>query len=393
MSNIFIIIFFVFSAGKGKKLSASQIQNYLDDIPSESDVSGADDDSVVDETWVPRGQRDDELSDMDDVSDSDGGPEEVGAGDSQDIGLPVQDDPDVPVAGPSRRADPEAGPSRPAPAAKRRRVSNKPRKVWEWSESDLDPRELPPSKVKSRNMQNTRLDVQYFMCMMGEDNVRLITEQSNIVRVKRGIERNRTFPPISEREIRQWLGLNMYMSVLHMPSTHLHWNLSLRNEAIASVMTRDRFREINSVIHLCNTDLQQMDRNAPDFDRIFKVREFLDNLSAHFADFAEIEAVLSVDEMIVPYKGQLGLKVYMKNKPNKWGLKVWALAGQSGYVYRFNVFGDNRLVMTDQEAQELEAGIGMSGQTVLNLTEDLPEGSELFFDNYFSSPALLLKLR
>ena len=26
--------------------------------------------------------------------------------------------------------------------------------------------------------------------------------------------------------------------------------------------------------------------------------------------------------MMIPYKGQLGLKVYMKNKPSKWGMKV-----------------------------------------------------------------------
>jgi hypothetical protein len=35
-----------------------------------------------------------------------------------------------------------------------------------------------------------------------------------------------------------------------------------------------------------------------------------------------METIISVDEQMIPYKGTLGLKVYMKGKPTKWGLKV-----------------------------------------------------------------------
>jgi hypothetical protein len=83
----------------------------------------------------------------------------------------------------------------------------------------------------------------------------------------------------------------------------------------------------------------------------------------------------------------------MKNKPAKWGVKVWALAGQSGYIHRFNICGDTLQNMTEAEMDSLEPGIGASGQTVLSLVKDIPAGSELFFDNYFASPALLLKLK
>jgi hypothetical protein len=55
---------------------------------------------------------------------------------------------------------------------------------------------------------------------------------------------------------------------------------------------------------------------------LFKVREFLSNLSINFAEHAVIEEVCSVDEQMIPFKGQLGIKVYMKAKPKKWGVKV-----------------------------------------------------------------------
>jgi hypothetical protein len=53
-----------------------------------------------------------------------------------------------------------------------------------------------------------------------------------------------------------------------------------------------------------------------------KVRTFINNLAKNFADYADIEEVTSVDEQIIPFKGQLGIKVYIKNKPKKWGVKV-----------------------------------------------------------------------
>ena len=31
----------------------------------------------------------------------------------------------------------------------------------------------------------------------------------------------------------------------------------------------------------------------------------------------------------------------MKGKPTKWGYTVWVRAGTSGYVYQFEMYGDN----------------------------------------------------
>ena len=74
-----------------------------------------------------------------------------------------------------------------------------------------------------------------FLEMMGSDNIDLITTQTNLKRTKLAIEKNRPIPAITEREIRQWLGILMYMSVVSMPATHLHWNRSVRNEASSSL--------------------------------------------------------------------------------------------------------------------------------------------------------------
>ena len=94
---------------KCKKLATLQILNVLDAIPSDSDVSGISDDSGADETWLPRGQREEVSSDKDEVPDFDGRPVEDSAGDGQGLGLPNIDESEVPGAGPGSSNQSEAG--------------------------------------------------------------------------------------------------------------------------------------------------------------------------------------------------------------------------------------------------------------------------------------------
>ena len=171
----------------------------------------------------------------------------------------------------------------------------------------------------------------------------------------------------------------MYMSVVHLPNTRLYWNTTMRVCAISDVMTRARFEFIMNSLHLSNNTLQP-DRGDPDYDKLFKVREFLNNLNRNFESHADPEPIMSVYEQMIPFKGRHSLKVYMKNKPSKWGIKVWGLAGKSGYIRKFNICGDNLL----EHNQNVEAGIGVSGQTVLNLVLELPVGTNVCFDNYFA---------
>ena len=45
-----------------------------------------------------------------------------------------------------------------------------------------------------------------------------------------------------------------------------------------------------------------------------------------------------IDEAMIPFKGCLGFKQYMRDKPVKWGIKVWVLAdATNGYVKKFEV--------------------------------------------------------
>ena len=254
---------------------------------------------------------------------------------------------------------------------------------------------MPVSTPKPKGLEGCRHDVDYFLKLFGNNNLALLTEQTNIFRTQEMIQKNKNIPAVTEQEIRQIVGILLYMSVVSMPSLRLYWRRSLRNDMVANVMTRNRFQQVLGLLHLSD-NTRQPARDAPDFDRLYKVRGLITNCAANFETFADWETVNSVDEQMCPFKGKLGIKVYIANKPIKRGVKIFALAGQSGYVHRFSVVGDNIPRLSAAEVDTLEEqGIGVSSQTVLGLLvkpQRPPAGVQVFFDNYFASPSLLTKL-
>lgn len=48
---------------------------------------------------------------------------------------------------------------------------------------------------------------------------------------------------------------------------------------------------------------------------------------------------MSVDEAMIPFKGQSSLKQYMPKKPVKRGIKVWVISdATNGFVSQFEVY-------------------------------------------------------
>jgi len=46
----------------------------------------------------------------------------------------------------------------------------------------------------------------------------------------------------------------------------------------------------------------------------------------------------SVDELMLPFKGRLSFKQYLKDKPPSWGVKVFSKPGVSEFVYDLEIY-------------------------------------------------------
>jgi hypothetical protein len=90
---------------------------------------------------------------------------------------------------------------------------------------------------------------------------------------------------------------------------------------------------------------------------------------------------MTVDEIMVAYKGRYcNVRQYMKAKPTKFGIKLWALvSAQSRYIHNAIIYlgsGDDR-----DEGESVNEGV------VLTSVRGLEQrGHVLVVDNFFSLP-------
>ena len=82
-----------------------------------------------------------------------------------------------------------------------------------WLEEDLPPQEMPDSQVRPLHLEDCDTEVKFFLKMFGSNNLELLTVQSNLQRAKTAIEKNKNIPAFSEKEIRQCIGILMYIRV------------------------------------------------------------------------------------------------------------------------------------------------------------------------------------
>lgn len=86
---------------------------------------------------------------------------------------------------------------------------------------------------------------------------------------------------ISEIEMRNFIGISVMTGVYSFPAQHFFWTGTTRVESIASVMSRDRFRQVKKYLHVVD-NTNQPDSNDPDYDRAFKVRPLLKIFQQNF---------------------------------------------------------------------------------------------------------------
>lgn len=122
------------------------------------------------------------------------------------------------------------------------------------------------------------------------------------------------------------------------------------------------------------------------YDKCHKVRPLLSHVQENLAKLTEREHS-AVDEQMIPFKGRSSLKQYIKNKPHKWGIKVFTRASSDGVMHQFQVYVG--------AATCTDFGLGFSGNIVQHLCQNLPknENYKVLTDNYFSSIALAVALK
>lgn len=215
-----------------------------------------------------------------------------------------------------------------------------------------------------------------------DDIVDIIVYQSNLYATQKSKVLN-----LKKEELLTFIGINFFMGYNTRPAWRDHYSSApdLNNALICKTLPRDRFAIILSHLH-CN-DSSKMPSGCK--DKLYKIRPMIDALNKKFEMVYHGTRELSVDESMIKFKGRSVLKQYLPMKPIKRGYKLWCLADQRGYIKKFQIYQGK-----DEELNTKFTGYGLGEKVVLELTEqDWSKGKVVYFDNFFTSVALLEKLK
>lgn len=99
------------------------------------------------------------------------------------------------------------------------------------------------------------------------------------------------------------------------------------------IFSRDRFKALMAFLHVIVPD-----QETPG-DKLRKVEEFISSFKERCHLLYQPRQNIAVDERMVKCKHRSGIRQYMKDKPTKWGLKLWVLADSSnGYTVDFDIY-------------------------------------------------------
>lgn len=133
------------------------------------------------------------------------------------------------------------------------------------------------------------------------------------------------------------------------------------------------------------SDIAQLPKDSPGYDKLYKIRDFLNILRRNIQGAPNLERNIAIDETLVKFKGRVGFRQFLPNKPGRFGVKNFTLSeSSSGYVWDLMVYTGK----TDHDPQK-----GVSHHVVMKLVEGLEgKGYNLFVDNWYSSPQLFTDL-
>lgn len=255
--------------------------------------------------------------------------------------------------------------------------------IWKNKHLQLNDEQLRFHGSTALPIELLELDTPYqiFSFLFGDDIIDLIRDETNLYSVQKDASKPVN---VTSQEIRQFIGIVYYMSIIHMPNVRSYWSDSIGFVPIKEIMTSKRFEQLRQMLHF-NDNSKMLPYQHEDSDRLYKIRPLIVKLNQNFAK-VPLEADLAVDEQMCSTKARSVLKRYLPNKPSKWGFKLYVISGVSGFAYKFEVSSgqENKVDIGDPQ-------LGASSNVVVRLAKEVPTNRNyrLFFDNYYTSLPLI----
>lgn len=183
----------------------------------------------------------------------------------------------------------------------------------------------------------------------------------------------------NESEIKRFFGLILWMGLVKLPAIYQYWSNdpAYIQTFPKKVMSRNRFELLLRMLHFVDN------KNSNGSNRLFKIQPIIDTLETNFRKYYNPTEDICIDESLIPFRGRIIFRQYLKQKRHKYGIKIFKLCCGSGYTYALRVY----------TGKSLEKENTTPTNIVMSLCKDLfDKGHTLYTDNWYTSLELAEKL-
>ncbi|GFO31162.1 PiggyBac transposable element-derived protein 4-like [Plakobranchus ocellatus] len=198
--------------------------------------------------------------------------------------------------------------------------------LYQWSE-ELKPveinlfTELVGPKTEDLDLTQESRPIDFFNLFFTRDLVENIATQTNLYATQR---QAKNFKLVTTRDIDIFLYLNFMFGIHKLPCYYHYWSTDplLRVPQVADAMSRKRYTDIGKYLHI-NDNATAVAGGQDGYDQLFKIRPVINCVKQACNTLFRPGAAISFDEAMIPFRGRLWFKQYIKGKPHPWGIKVW----------------------------------------------------------------------
>lgn len=185
-------------------------------------------------------------------------------------------------------------------------------------------------------------------------------------------------------EMKKLIALLLYQGMVKVPTLERYWSQKSLYHGLwaREFMSRDRFKALLAFLHIVDPS------NEKENDKLKKIRPYIDSFRQKCKELYEPDQNMAIDEQLVKSKHRSGIRQFIKDKPAKFGIKLWVIAeSKTGYTWDFDVYAGK----AGSDLPTNDHGLGYN--VVMKLTEPLlNQGYQIYFDNFYTSSVLVKAL-
>ena len=189
---------------------------------------------------------------------------------------------------------------------------------------------------------------------------------------------------VTADEIRRFIALLIHFSVVHVRhDVQKNWSTKTLYHGLwaCAILPRKRYFTILAMLHVVDP------RTEDPENKLRKVESFIQDFKNLCQSLYVPQKYVAIDERMVKSRHRSGFRQFIKDKPTKWGIKLWVLADSAnGYTIDFNIY-------IGKAAGHNIGEHGLGYDVVMRLIAPyFGLGYHLFVDNFYSSITLFKHL-